>query len=224
MEAMGGVSVDEKEDDSFRWMFTNNGVFSVKSCYDLFKSSLSGPPLDSKKVLALSFLWNCKVPSKILVFGWRFIHNRLATKDQLVRRGVLVEGSESLCSMCKEKEEDILHLFFKCDSSCSIWRRVYMWLDLANYLSFEDFEDFFINYDKLPVNKRMMVAIIWLATAWSIWSKRNAVIFRKESFNFTECMSEIIHNSWRWFSSFQKKKNVCNFYLWNIRPLDCSES
>ncbi|XP_058773250.1 uncharacterized protein LOC131647368 [Vicia villosa] len=100
LEALGRVPVREHCEDSFSWALTTNGCFSVKFFYDLFMASLSDPPLDSKKVLALIYLWKCKVPSKNLVFGWRFIHNRIATGDQLVRRGILAEGMDSLCALC----------------------------------------------------------------------------------------------------------------------------
>ncbi|XP_058783785.1 uncharacterized protein LOC131658516 [Vicia villosa] len=203
LDALGRVPVRENCEDSFSWALTTNGVFSVKSCYDFFMASLSGPPLDSKKILALIYLWKYKVPSKTLDFGWRFIHNRIATRDQLVRMGVLVEGMDSLCSLCMEKEESLSHLFLSCEITTRIWRRVFMCLDLSDLLTLEDFGDFFYNYEKIPcLNKRMIVANVWLATVWSIWSKRNAVIFKEEPFSFTECMSEIIFNSWRWISSF----------------------
>ncbi|XP_058734229.1 uncharacterized protein LOC131605960 [Vicia villosa] len=212
------------KEDSFSWSLTSNGIFSVKSCYDRFMAILSGNPMEAIKVKALSHLWKCLAPSRILFFGWRFILDRIATRDQLVRRGILQEGNDSLCALCLLEEESIEHLSYYCRVTSSIWRRVYMWLDLAEFMIIEDFVAFFLNCDKIIcLNKRAIVAIVWLATVWSIWLKRNAVIFKQESFSFSECMSEIVSNSWYWLCNSYKKVNLCNYYYWNILPLKCFE-
>ncbi|XP_058759850.1 uncharacterized protein LOC131633146 [Vicia villosa] len=218
------TEVFEFIEDSFSWSLTSSGSFSVKSCYDRFMAILSGTPMEDNKVKALSYLWKCNAPSRILFFGWRFILDRIATRDQLVRRGILREGNDSLCALCLLEEESIEHLSYSCRVTSSIWRRVYMWLDLSEFMSLEDFVAFFHNCGKLLcLNKRTIVAIVWLATVWSIWIKRNAVIFKEESFSFTECMSEIVYNPWCWLCSSYKKVNLCNYYYWNILPLECFE-
>lgn len=63
----------------FAWRHDQVGGFSVKSCYDHFKDTFSGPPLNNSVVKALSSLWKIKAPSKILFLGWRSIHKKIAT-------------------------------------------------------------------------------------------------------------------------------------------------
>lgn len=74
---------------SFNWKITADGKFIVRSCYDWFKEKLSSPSLSTNSVLALNHLWGVKVPSKILYFGWRDIFNRIATKDELLKKGYI---------------------------------------------------------------------------------------------------------------------------------------
>ncbi|XP_058733800.1 uncharacterized protein LOC131605468 [Vicia villosa] len=224
LAVLNAVPVKEYCDDSFSWTLSSSGCFSVNSCYEFFKASLSGPPMESNKVLAFNYLWKFKVPSKILCFGWRFLLNRIPTRDQLVRRGVLVGGIDSVCALCSTEEESLSHLFFLCNVSIRIWRRVFMWLDLSEFMTLEEFGDFFYFYEKVPcLNKRMIVGTVWLATVWMIWLKRNAVIFEKEDFSFTECMTDIVLQSWRWLCTTHKRVNLCSFHYWNILPLLCFE-
>ncbi|XP_058777158.1 WAT1-related protein At1g25270-like [Vicia villosa] len=101
------------------------------------------------------------------------------------------------CQNTGSGEESLSHLFFSCNVTICIWRRVFMWLELSGFLSFEEFGDFFYNFRKIPcIVKRTIVGTVWLATVWSIWLKRNAVIFENEVFSFTECMSDIVLSSW----------------------------
>ncbi|XP_058726229.1 uncharacterized protein LOC131597556 [Vicia villosa] len=161
LAALNPVLIKDNTEDNFSWAKSSSGSFTVKSCYEFFKKFLSGQPMESDKVKALNFLWKFKVPPKILCFAWRFLLNRLATRDQLVRRGVLEEGIDSSCALCGFGEESLSHLFFLCKVSVRIWRRVFMWLDLSGLLSFEEFGDFFYNFRKIPcLNKCMIVGTV----------------------------------------------------------------
>ncbi|XP_058746901.1 uncharacterized protein LOC131619876 [Vicia villosa] len=217
-------SLQKNFEDNFFWSVSTDSIFSVKSCYYPFKDKLSGPPLDSNVLMAIKHLWMIKAPSNILFFGWRFILNRIATKYQLVRRRIMMEGNDSLCVLCQKEEESLLHLFSSCEVTVSIWNRVWVWVGLSKELKIDEFVDYFHNCAKIKsLNKRHVRAVIWLATVWSLWIKRNGIIFKDESFSFTECMKEIISNSWRWMGAFYKRVTPCNFHFWNTLPLSCFE-
>ncbi|XP_058774295.1 uncharacterized protein LOC131648562 [Vicia villosa] len=76
-------------DDVFRWKLNKEEVFSVSSCYYRFFSKLSGPPILPSVVKDAYFICKIDAPSKTLLFGWRLIHDRLATKDHLFMKGIL---------------------------------------------------------------------------------------------------------------------------------------
>lgn len=86
----------------------------MKSCYDRLKAKLSEPPLNFVLVKALNNLWKVKVPSKVLFFDLRYIQNRIATKDQLFKRGLFVSNNDVICVMCMMEEENLSHLFRDC--------------------------------------------------------------------------------------------------------------
>ncbi|XP_058783792.1 uncharacterized protein LOC131658523 [Vicia villosa] len=214
--------LQQAESDLFYWQAELDGNFSVKSFYVFPNSKLLGEVVVADRVRALSHLWKVKVPSKILFFAWRFIYNRIATRDHLVRRGILMEGRDSFCVFCSKEEESRDNLFSNCVVSIRVWRRVYMWLGVGEILSFDEFVDFFFNCEKINcLSKKAILSVVWLATIWTLWNKRNAIIFKDESFSFIECMSEITISSWHWLGSFYKKVPVCNFFGWNTQPLLC---
>lgn len=76
----------------------------------MFKVKLSGPPLNPVMVKATNLLWMVKAPSEIMFFGWRLIHNRIAIKDQLHKRRILVDSSDLLCVLCLLEEESLMHI------------------------------------------------------------------------------------------------------------------
>ncbi|KAL9682248.1 hypothetical protein QQ045_014043 [Rhodiola kirilowii] len=100
------------EDDGVtcRWKYTSNGIFSVKSAYDVIKSSSAemGEQSDSRRVHAFwKKLWSSKVPNKIKVFCWRMFHNSLPDAMNLRRRGI---DLDCRCKRCGFQNETALHV------------------------------------------------------------------------------------------------------------------
>ncbi|XP_058763858.1 uncharacterized protein LOC131637292 [Vicia villosa] len=184
-------------EDKFVWSSSGQQVFTVKSCYDTFKSKLSGPPLNTRMVKAFKHLWKVKAPPKILFFGWRIIHNnRLSTKYQLHKRGMSDVSRDLNCVFCLSEEECPSHLLGGCEVVSKVWKKVYEWMDYGEALTLEEFNEFFFVMEKVKnLSKRFTIAVIWLATTWCIWNRRNAIIFTNASFRFTECISDIMLNS-----------------------------
>ncbi|XP_058757172.1 uncharacterized protein LOC131630410 [Vicia villosa] len=103
-----------QEEDSFKWSINPDGCFTVKYCYDRFKAKLFGLLLSPEVVIAINHLWKVKVPSKIIFFAWRLLHKRIATIDQLHKRGILMESRDLTCVLCSLEEETITHLLEGC--------------------------------------------------------------------------------------------------------------
>jgi len=62
--------------------------------------------------------------SSTQVIAWRVLQNSITTKDNLLRRRVILISS--LCELCGEEEETINHLFFKCKVTLIIWGFVFV--------------------------------------------------------------------------------------------------
>lgn len=70
-------------------------------------------------------IWHKQIPSKVYLFVWRLLHNRLPTRDNLVRRRVLSLLDSAYVSGCGE-QEIATHLFLGCDIFSSLWLMCYI--------------------------------------------------------------------------------------------------
>ncbi|XP_058766071.1 uncharacterized protein LOC131639605 [Vicia villosa] len=57
---------------------------------------------------------------------WMLCHEKLATKDRLMRFKLI---TDSVCSICKTADETIAHLFFECMENKEVWCQVLQWID-----------------------------------------------------------------------------------------------
>ncbi|GAU35782.1 hypothetical protein TSUD_56590 [Trifolium subterraneum] len=95
--------------DRWVWKLHPSQSYSVRSAYSYLTMS-DGSPVED----VASFLWVKSVPLKVNIFVWRLFLNRLPTKDNLLRRGV-IEVHQVLCATNCGKFENVTHLFLQCD-------------------------------------------------------------------------------------------------------------
>jgi len=109
-----GAGVAPGEDDSWIWKDGGLQTFIVSSAYNLVRKDKEA---DSSPIFRK--LWRCKaVPSEALT-AWRVLENKLATRVNLSRRGVLIESLR--CCLCGKEEESCRHLFFGCSFAWRVW-------------------------------------------------------------------------------------------------------
>lgn len=132
---------------------------------------------------------------------------------QFVRINVLAERVGSLCVLFQKEEEFQDHLFVSCEVILNIWKKVWLWICGSLEVDLEDFVDFFHNFLKIKSFSKIHTGVvIWLSTVWIVWLNWNKVIFKEESFSFSECTTKIIFNAWSWMCTFYKRNLLCNFY------------
>ncbi|KAJ1687829.1 hypothetical protein LUZ63_019219 [Rhynchospora breviuscula] len=90
--------------NDYTWKLNANGSFSVSSMYRLQKYY---PKEDS----ALAALWSMKIQPRMKIFCWQMAIDKLATIDNLKRRGWQLPNR---CILCKNKEETTQHIFGDC--------------------------------------------------------------------------------------------------------------
>jgi hypothetical protein len=100
----------------------------VKSAYDLLVDYGESPILSSYEMKIFSKIWESPAPSKIVVFSWQLFHNRLPTKDNIYRRGVLELEVGVNCVWCVSNPESAKHLFVHCKFVHRVWYEIFKWL------------------------------------------------------------------------------------------------
>ncbi|CAJ2647994.1 unnamed protein product [Trifolium pratense] len=84
-----GLNLYLDREDRWRWTLTSSGIFSVKSAYIFLHSRLAPIHLASDLIYALRKLWKNDVPSKVGVFGWRLLLEKLPTRAALASKAVI---------------------------------------------------------------------------------------------------------------------------------------
>jgi len=128
--------------------------------------------------VVVTTLWNKQVPLKVVLFAWRLFRDRLPTKDNLLRRGVIPFDSR-LCIVGCNTVETSYHLFLHCPPFGSVWQFLLRWLGLSTALPLgvvDHFNQFSLAGGSVKAHGAIL-QIIWFATTWEIWKERNNRLF-----------------------------------------------
>ncbi|GAU46194.1 hypothetical protein TSUD_93810 [Trifolium subterraneum] len=101
--------------DNRRWIPEASGQFSVRSTYQFLQQRHKVDVVCPNVLEALKKLWKNDLPSKVSIFGWRLLLDRLPTRAFLRRRGVVTDSQELCCALCLSSVEDACHLFLHCN-------------------------------------------------------------------------------------------------------------
>ncbi|XP_058784852.1 uncharacterized protein LOC131659717 [Vicia villosa] len=169
-----------------------------KVCRPISQGGINIPNLEGwSKVAMLKCLWNiCNKFDNLwddTFVPWRYLirrnrarpkeiitlclvcHGRIATKDRLMRYGML---QDNICSLCKEHEESIHHLFFKCSETKPIWQAVLNWLEITHVpKGWLEEKPWLLQYTKRKGWKAKMMKIAVPETMHEIWLYINGIIF-----------------------------------------------
>jgi hypothetical protein len=208
--------------DRRKWIPSSAACFSVKTAYQDLLNRLALPPLDDNKLISLGRMWKNNVPSKISMFGWRLLLEKLPTRESLFSKGVVTNAMDSYCVLCCNHVESMNHIFLQCHVSNSVWIIIFKWMGLTPITNASVQQHFLMFGDliKSNVNKRYR-HVIWLATTWCIWRWRNQIVFRGDRVNISTLVDQIIYMLWFWFTG-RLRSNVDIFFdTWCNIPLHC---
>jgi hypothetical protein len=77
--------------DKWHWKADAGGVFSVKTCYTMLTTSAaSSLVLSSDHKFVLRGIWKSDAPLKAIAFSWQALTGKIPTRNNLLRRGVVL--------------------------------------------------------------------------------------------------------------------------------------
>jgi hypothetical protein len=153
------------EADALIWCCTKSGVFSTQSSYSVISYRGVTP-------LYIPAVWNICVPPKIHLFLWLLSHNKLATVDNLNKKGM---NKPVQCRLCGE-DESVDQLFF-----CYVVVRN-IWEDVSEFLGVRLGADYIPVASKwLSKEKYFVTNLISSALLRGIWLTRNDFVFNGQA-------------------------------------------
>ncbi|MCH91156.1 putative ribonuclease H protein, partial [Trifolium medium] len=127
-DLLRSFSIHPDRPDRWCWLPGPMGMFYVKSYYYWLLQSSNISVLDCNVLKAIQKLWKNDVPTKINIFGWRLLLEKLPTRVALNRRGILLNPHDLPCIFYFRASEDCSHLFFHCSFVTRVWEAVYRWV------------------------------------------------------------------------------------------------
>jgi hypothetical protein len=170
---------------------------------------------------AFASLWKSLAPSKIIAFAWQLLLDKIPSRNNLLRRHILLPANDR-CVWCGSESETVMHIFIYCDTVRNIWTEVFSWLRLDFSLPHNLF--FILNFMMGLTGKKykkLGLIMIWMAVVWAMWKMRNSVIFNNGVVQVKKAVDDIKLWSWKWWLGRVKPSAICLFYEWIAEPLIC---
>nr|GEU41233.1 RNA-directed DNA polymerase, eukaryota, reverse transcriptase zinc-binding domain protein [Tanacetum cinerariifolium] len=117
--------------DRWFWALEGSGKFTIMSVRKLIDDFML-PEVSSKT------RWIKAVPIKVNVHAWKVKLDGLPTRLNISRRGIDVESI--LCPMCGKAVESTSRIFFTCQMSKEILRKISRWWDI-DYMKISSYEE-----------------------------------------------------------------------------------
>ncbi|GKU95341.1 hypothetical protein SLEP1_g8712 [Rubroshorea leprosula] len=213
-----GIKLRKGVANLWQWRYDVEGRYVVKTAYEFL-----APEDRLLEGQLCKVIWCKMVPSKVGFFGWRLCLDRLPTRWNLQKRGVVLQGDGMVCGLCKEGVEDVNHLFCTCKVAWLVWVKVFKWwgVEVVMLDTMRGMVDLFL-WCVGSVGGKELGACLFLVTSWYLWFWRNILVFRSNG-ELKEQLLELIKvKSYFWI---RNKVNGCVFPLaqWQSNPRECAK-
>ena len=213
LSAVTSHPIQPHKSDQWVWKAEPDGQYTAKSAYEVCRED----SLDQQQDGVYEELWKFKLPSKIIIFAWRLIRDRLPTRENLRRRHIQL--GDSRCPFCGIEEESAGHLFFFCSKILPIWWESLSWVNLSGVFPNQPRQHFLQHiYGVTEGMRSSRWKWWWMALTWTIWKHRNTIIFSNGSLNANRILDDAIFLLWTWLTNLEKGFNMhYNYWSTNIR-------
>jgi hypothetical protein len=128
IEELGTVVFRTGNKDRLIWLDDSSKCYSVKSAYKvLTEDNNMGNQTPYKKV------WHKLVPLKVAVFGWQVFQDRIPSKVNLCKRGI-IDSSAVNCAMHCGRVESSSHILFDCNIAHEVWMNICRWIGVNSVM------------------------------------------------------------------------------------------
>ncbi|KAL4581519.1 hypothetical protein LXL04_006041 [Taraxacum kok-saghyz] len=189
-QQLEGIRCVERN-DGWLWDMDNIGEFTVATTRRWIDHRVL--PIGPKQTR-----WCKVVPSKVNIFVWRLLWNKLPTRVLLCGKGIQLPSW--LCPMCGMEEETISHVFIASQLASILWRLVFRWMQFPMILTEEPQSVFdWIDAARMSKEKRKVVEMIVCTTFWLVWRCRNDEVHETRLIRKDGLFDSIRQFSFLWF-------------------------
>nr|GEX09950.1 RNA-directed DNA polymerase, eukaryota [Tanacetum cinerariifolium] len=200
--------------DRWFWALEGSGEFTITSVRKMTDDFML-PEVSSK------MHWIKTVPINVNVHAWKVKLDGLPTRLNISRRGIDIESI--LCPMCGKAVESTSHIFFTCQMSKEILRKISRWWDI-DYIEisfYEEWLDWILN-TRLSVKSKELFEGVCYVLWWHVWSFRNKTIFDSQIPSKAMIIDDVVSRSFYWLN-FQKRTKVMLSSKWNTLNHNCQK-
>ncbi|CAN1332114.1 Putative ribonuclease H protein At1g65750 [Linum perenne] len=177
---------------SLVWPLESSGCFTVRS----MRERLAADKFAGLNDYPSKLIWSKGVPTKVQGFIWLSWHKKIATVDNLQRRGMQLTNR---CALCCKDLESVDHIFLRCEFAATVWEKISSKLSIYGPGS-EDIKSFILAWkgmNCLPIFSPVMNHLLH-GTIWFLWLERNMRIFKDTALNPNQVAVKILLNVGRW--------------------------
>jgi hypothetical protein len=169
----------------------------------------------------IDLVWHKQVLLKVSILAWRLLRDRLPTKQNLLRRGIIQPADINCVAGCGNIES-LVHMFIHCDIFGALWQHVRNWLGISGADPFHIHARFiqFTNALGTSRSRRSFMQLLWLLCVWTLWDERNNRLFNNVHTTLTDLIDKVKYTSLWWLKA-TNASFVYGSQSWWSDPLRC---
>jgi len=144
--------------DRWQWLPDIAGGYTVRGAYQILTTQVA-PLRDETRDL----VWHKQVPLKVSILAWRLLRDRLPTKQNLLRRGIIQSADTHYVAGCGNNES-LLYMFIHYDIFGALWQHVRSWLGISGVDPYNIHAHFiqFTNAIGTSRSRHSFMQLLWL--------------------------------------------------------------
>lgn len=170
------------QEDFLAWHPKKRGIFTVRSAYRLALDEQmrnQGSGASSSRPSGYrpdwKLIWQCPVPPKVRIFGWKLASNALATQENMYGRGM---EEDPTCIVCGREPEDAFHAMMRCPHARDLWAVMRQEWSLPAERTFVPTGPEWILQALRAMTEQQRAMVLMIL--WRIWHSHNEITHNKE--------------------------------------------
>ncbi|KAK1311507.1 putative ribonuclease H protein [Acorus calamus] len=200
-----GRMISDETADEVTWEAVPSLGYKVEGGYAWWSRD---KPVDQEMAACTPRIWKIKMPSKIKIFLWLALQNRLLTK---MYRAKWRPTDPMNCELCQAKPETTEHLLLRCPWATRLWRE--LGRATGARLDFQALAELRVGISTstgstalaLPAQLQLLLLPAGL---WALWRTRNWILFRGHRLYFENIWDTTLHLLQEWGKHLVGLRNV----------------